>query len=367
VSRYGSSMAKKYAYFGTIEVGTPPQPFSVVFDTGSGNLIIPSVTCTSQACQRHRRFNNATSTSAKPVYCDGNNRDPTFGVIEISFGTGNIMGGCIEDKVCLGAICNRISFIDASQESNEPFVEFTFDGVLGLALADMAQGPSFSFMEITGRIQVLRHSMFSVFMAADDAESSEITFGDIRNEHMDSKLLWADVRPGVGYWEVQIDDVTINNQPQQICEDCRVAVDTGTSELAGPTDIIERLRNLLNVDRACKNFDTLPKLGFIISDHILNLEPQDYVDKSSAGCELSMMDLDVPPPNGPIFVFGIPFLQKFYTVYDHAHKKVGFALAKHGDVRRPELIVELNSSQVAKQAAKKESSGSWFPDFFMHR
>jgi len=41
------------------------------------------------------------------------------------------------------------------------------------------------------------------------------------------------------------------------------------------------------------------------------------------------MDLDVPPPMGPLFIFGIPFLQKFFTVYDHSSKQVGFALAKH--------------------------------------
>lgn len=362
-ARYGAALAKKYAYFGTIQVGTPPQPFSVVFDTGSGNLIVPSTTCTSQACQRHRRYNNATSTSAVPVYCDGNNADPSFKNIEISFGTGDIMGSCVEDQVCLGDICNRIAFIDASQESNEPFVEFTFDGVLGLALTPMAQGSSFSFMEVTGGNQLLRHPLFAVFMAADDAENSEITFGDVKDEHMDSHLLWANVRAGVGYWEVHIDDVTLDDVPQQICEDCRVAVDTGTSELAGPTDIIEKLRTQLNVDRACKNFDQLPKLGFIISNHILNLEPQDYVDKSNAGCELSMMDLDVPPPNGPIFVFGIPFLQKFYTVYDHENKKVGFALAKHGAVKRLDLIVELNATQRPAPAPVPASTGSWLPDF----
>merc|ERR1719414_670013 len=86
----------------------------------------------------------------------------------------------------------------------------------------------------------------------------------------------------------------------------------------------------------------------------MNLQPQDYVDKGSEGCEVSLMPLDVPPPNGPLFIFGDPFLRKFYTAYDRANAQVGFAAARHVDVSPEEasaLLVSMNGPGVVTQVA----------------
>jgi hypothetical protein len=65
------------------------------------------------------------------------------------------------------------------------------------------------------------------------------------------------------------------------------------------------------------------------------------------------MPLDVPPPQGPLFVFGIPFLQKFFTVYDEGAHRIGFAVAKHSNqdaATAAALLVEVGAPHMVVEA-----------------
>lgn len=328
----GTSLVHKTAFYGEMKVGTPGERFLVVFDTGSGNLLIPGDGCTSEACLVHRRFHARNSTTSRRVACAASSAvlgDSEEDDISITFGTGEVWGSCYEDSICLGEICDRGSFIVTTYESHDPFKLFSFDGVLGLGLPSMSQGPSFNLMGRLRSHNTLHDSLFTVYMSDDDDETSEVTFGDIKTEHLASELIWAPVERDYGYWEVRIGDITLNEAEMDVCVGCFVAVDTGTSELAGPPDVIDRLIVELNVERDCSNFESLPRLGFTVGGHVLNLEPKDYVDFDRGACSVALMPLDVPPPKGPLFVFGMPFLQRFYTVYDVANRRVGFGVAKH--------------------------------------
>ena len=52
-------------YYGEISLGSPPQTFSVVFDTGSANLWVPSARCKvlDLACLLHNRYSSARSST----------------------------------------------------------------------------------------------------------------------------------------------------------------------------------------------------------------------------------------------------------------------------------------------------------------
>merc|ERR1719310_686556 len=332
-----SSVVHASEYYGKITIGSPPQEFLVVFDTGSGNLLLPSKECSDEACTSHKRFDSTLSaTSTQIAYADQPNKlvaqDGTRDVVTITFGTGEMSGVYVKDNICLGNgdICCKASFVAATEESDEPFSLVPFDGILGLSLPQMAEGKTFSVLDRMVQSGSLEKPVFGVFFG-NEGEQSEVTFGAYRQEKLATELFWSPVTTP-GYWQVQMDDITVDNKRLSICSGptrCQVAVDTGTSLLAGPSDIVNTLVDKLQVAEDCSNVKKLPDLGFIVGDHILNLKPEDYVAQTLDGCSLGLMSLDIPPPKGPLFIFGDPFLRKYYTVYDRKQMRVGFALAKH--------------------------------------
>jgi len=353
--RTNARVIHKTAYFGTIQIGTQKQSFDVVFDSGSGNLVVPASDCVSDVCLLHTRYNQAESLNSRRVFCNAS--DPQVpNETTINFGTGRMTGRCVEDQICIGTVCYPGSFVAVTDESHDPFASFTFDGVLGLALPPLARGYEFSAIDRLKVTKRLHQSIFSVFLSSSDSavEVSEVTFGSIKSSHMQSDLHWVPVSRDFGYWEVKIDDITIDDRPLNLCADCHVAVDTGTSELAAPGHIIQELVLQLNVEPDCSNFDRLPRLGFLVKGQILNLEPTEYVDQSPGYCEVSLMALNIPPPRGPLFILGIPFLEKFYTVYDNVNHQIGFAVAKHAS--NTSLPPSLIMSQL--DASVKSSSPS---------
>merc|ERR1719476_821893 len=107
VYRRGKIASYKTSYSGVLNVGTPAQEFRVVFDTGSGNIVLPAAECKTEAClvEGRRRFNMSASSTAVAVNSDGSvvPEGEVCDQVTIGFGTGEITGEFTRDRVCFGA------------------------------------------------------------------------------------------------------------------------------------------------------------------------------------------------------------------------------------------------------------------------
>ncbi|CAE7779778.1 Ctse [Symbiodinium pilosum] len=339
-----TEIVHKTAYWGSIRVGTPAQEFKVIFDTGSGNLILPTTRCTSEGCTRHKKYDARQSSTSKEVTNENGE-----GSTEITFGTGSITGDFYEDRFCIAeSLCSQVRFIGSVEQSAIPFSSTPFDGILGLGFKDLSMGQNFNILDDMYETGSLPSGQFSVFLTEDG--SSEITFGGYRPELLASEVVWAPVTHE-SYWQVAVRDITFDNTETGLCgsQGCQVAVDTGTSMLAGPPALVARLQEKVAAREDCSNYDSLPNIGFKVGNKILNLKPEDYMDRDETGCSFSLMPLDVPPPRGPLFIFGDPFLRRFVTIYDKSGPSVGFAVSKHeamDEFQAAKLIVTTGGSSV---------------------
>uniref|UniRef100_A0A8D1URZ3 Peptidase A1 domain-containing protein n=1 Tax=Sus scrofa TaxID=9823 RepID=A0A8D1URZ3_PIG len=307
-------------YFGKIYIGTPPQEFTVVFDTGSSDLWVPSVYCKSDACQNHHRFNPSKSSTFQ-------NLDKP---LSIQYGTGSIQGFLGYDTVMVAGIVDAHQTVGLStQEPSDIFTYSEFDGILGLGYPELASEYTVPVFDNMMHRHLVAQDLFAVYMSRND-EGSMLTLGAIDPSYYTGSLHWVPVTMQL-YWQFTVDSVTINGVVVACNGGCQAILDTGTSMLAGPSSDILNIQMAIGAtenqygefDINCGSLSSMPTVVFEISGRMYPLPPSAYTNQDQGFCTSGFQG----DSKSQHWILGVVFIQEYYSVFDRANNRVGLAKA----------------------------------------
>lgn len=274
--------------FSEITIGTPPQTFKVVLDTGSSNLWVPSSQCGSIACYLHTKYDSSSSSTYK--------KNGT--AFEIRYGSGSLSGFTSKDVMSIGDLKIKDQvFAEATEEPGLAFAFGRFDGILGLGYDTISVNkivPPFYSMIDQG---LLDEPVFAFYLgdSNDESDESEAIFGGVNKDHYEGKITEIPLRRKA-YWEVDLDAISFGDATAEL-ENTGVILDTGTSLIALPTTLAELLNKEIGAKKGwngqysvdCAKRDSLPDLTFTLSGHDFSIGPYDYILEVSGSCISTFM------------------------------------------------------------------------------
>jgi len=317
---------KDYAnaqYYGTIHIGTPPQEFTVIFDTGSSNLWVPKVHC--KNCGYwfinggKSKYDQSKSSSFKK---DGSD-------FHIQYGSGDVKGYFSNDSITLAddiVVTNQMfAEVENAGGLGMGYMMGKFDGILGLGFEGLSLGGAKTVFKNAIDENIVAEKIFAFDLG--DNKEGELTFGGYDDSKFTGEISWVTLSEPK-YWQIDLDDIKAGSFSSGKTNGI---VDSGTSLITGPSTEITRIAssvgatsNLLGqytID--CAKVSTLPNLEFHINGKNYPVPGKDLVIQSGGTCLFALMGMDIP--SGPKWILGDVFMRQYYTIFDYGNARVGLA------------------------------------------
>lgn len=319
-------------YYTTIEVGS--QDFRVTFDTGSSDIWLPSIDCTtcgSSVINVKSKFDEHASDTFKRLGNDYN------------IGDGLVTGEYVSDTVSLVetfTIKNQtFALIDDATGMSKAYAASTFDGVLGLAL-------NTNVLQNAREQGVVEKKVFALNLSGEDG--GKVTFGEYDySKHVD----WVKLSMGSDLWQIEIDGINMGAFKATKAE---AIVDSGSALIIGPASDVSEIAEEVGATKSlvgnyiidCENIGNIPDLTFTIDGNEYTVPGSKLVIQSSGVCLLAIeshadVNSGVKRKGGKKgknkktgdekknhWVLGEVFMSVYYTVFDaeSKQKQVGFAV-----------------------------------------
>merc|ERR1712159_74410 len=309
-------------YYGQATVGTPPQTFNVIFDTGSANLWVPNSKVGLRGLMKHKYDSSKSSTYVK------NGTE-----FKIQYGSGPVSGIWSQDVMTIGGLAaphQDFAEVEDASGLGLAYAIGKFDGILGMGWDRISVDGVMTPVHNLINSGELSEPVFAFYLG--DSAPGTLIMGGTDSSHYTGDFAYVPLK-SEDYWRIELDDLKVGGTSMTTCK--TAIVDSGTSLLAGPKDDVTKIATKLGATSVMNKewiFSSCDKGGPDITVTLggkdYTFKFADYTIKSGSTCLFAMMGIDVPAPNGPLWILGDVFMRKYYTVFDWGQKRLGFATAK---------------------------------------
>jgi len=342
-------------YLGDVAIGTPPQKFQMLMDTGSSNVWVVSDPLLGGP-------NGAASFNANISSTFNKSHTGFF----LGYGSGNVYGRWAFDNIMAGGLTAQhfqFGLVSYSIEARDFFKTLRGSGILGLGFESLGGGMT-TFIDALFNQQVITKRCFSLFMSTEGTTGSEILLGGTDMSHATEDFQFV---PLIfkKFWLVAITDFFVEHPNTgkgiSLCTyGCLGIVDSGTSFFGVPNTKYEKIVRAISHRKPCMSIqgglfcrrttnvtETYPTffINMFAGDNdgptgvskkaSFSLGPENYMfpafydNKGRLYCYIGLQPL---PPTFSVkgydmYVLGTTFLKTYYTLFDMDNGQVGFARA----------------------------------------
>ncbi|GAB1524704.1 hypothetical protein RhiTH_007858 [Rhizoctonia solani] len=328
------------SYYAFMNVGTPPTAYGVALDTGSSDLWFQSEACV--ACDGAK-----ISTTSSSLQQTGR-------PFSIRYGSGSVQGTIVSDHVEIGGFAVDNQVMGLVTQASGVLLNGRSAGLLGLAFQvryDVRQRivPFWEALVTSGRWSQPLMSFWmtrfgNISTVRVEEYGGEFRMGGLNASLYTGEVEYIDMPSSVqAYWSIPLRQITVNGGPPITITNLGVtslaAIDTGTSLIGGPPDIVAEIYS--QVPNARKGTGNLERYWVFPCNQVVSItlnfggrtwpiEPTDLILATTnpsvcvgAIFEVSMGGLG--NPDVPQWIVGDAFLKNVYSVFRYQPPSVGFA------------------------------------------
>jgi len=305
-------------YYGSLSIGD--QAVNAVYDTGSFELLVLSTSC-------------SHCGDASAFYDSGASKAHKYGNMSVmhSFGSGTLYSKEAYDTVRNGPYKAQNAPFWEVYDANMPVLKNShIESIAGLAPFPQ----HFDQMRLNGinsdayaSIQAgLNINSFAICLGSEPESAGHIVWND-NSPHtaVDSFSEIPLTLESSPHWTATLQNVRLGDEVLGCDGRCGGIVDSGTSLLAVPHPVAIKLQEMVSkLSTDCSDLSSLPHLHFRLGGIELSLPPDSYIYRTQgsrggdSGCKALVMTLDLPESEelGQMWILGMPFLRKYYTVFE---------------------------------------------------